>query len=128
MPFPDNYFDRVVAVSTIEHIGLGAYNDPNYNNGDFIAMMELTRVLKKGGKMLITLPFGAKHPLVKHHYTSQRITDERRLKQLIGKMLIEKENYYIRQGKGRWVKTSKDEAKRMPSSQHAVVCLLLRKA
>lgn len=133
IPFQNEYFDRVLAVSTIEHIGLGAYNDPIYNNGDFIAMMELTRVLKKGGKMLITLPFGAKYMLVRHQSTRERIYDERRLRQLlIGKMLLEKEDYYVRQGKGRWVEASKECAKRVRSSHEvdidAIACLLLCKA
>jgi len=129
MPFPDDYFDRVVAVSTIEHIGLGAYNDPIYNDGDFIAMMELIRVLKEGGKMFITFPFGAEHHLVEHHSTWHRIYDERRSKQLIGKMLIEKEDYYVRQGT-RWFKSLKRVAKRVrsPHGVDDVACLLLCKA
>ena len=38
--YPDNYFDRVCAISTLEHIP---------NDGDSIAVKEMSRVLKRGG-------------------------------------------------------------------------------
>ena len=40
LPYSDNYFDRVSAISTLEHIP---------NNGDFIAIKEMSRALKRGG-------------------------------------------------------------------------------
>lgn len=65
MPFMDSYFDVVTCISTLEHIGLDntAYlNEEKYreaNTGDFEkAVVELKRVLKPGGKLLITVPFG----------------------------------------------------------------------
>jgi ubiquinone/menaquinone biosynthesis C-methylase UbiE len=51
LPYPDNYFDRVSAISTLEHI---------LNDGDSIAVKEMSRVLKKrGGVMAITVPYGS---------------------------------------------------------------------
>ena len=41
LSYPDNYFDRVIAVSTLEHIP---------NDGDSIAVKEMSRVLKRGGR------------------------------------------------------------------------------
>lgn len=38
--YSDNYFDRVSAISTLEHIP---------NDGDSIAIKEMSRVLKPGG-------------------------------------------------------------------------------
>jgi len=32
-PFSDDFFDVITCVSTIEHIGLGAYGDPKYDGG-----------------------------------------------------------------------------------------------
>ena len=40
LTYPDDYFDRVSAISTLEHIP---------NGGDSIAIKEMSRVLKKGG-------------------------------------------------------------------------------
>ena len=45
LPFPDNTFDRVICSDVLEHI-------PN----DQGAMAELTRVLRPGGTMAITIP------------------------------------------------------------------------
>ena len=46
LPFPDNYFDRVYAISTIEHIP---------NDGDISAVKEIARVLKPEGIAVLTV-------------------------------------------------------------------------
>lgn len=45
MPFPDAYFDRVIASEVLEHI-------PD----DMAAMREIVRVLKPGGRVAVTVP------------------------------------------------------------------------
>lgn len=63
LPFKDDLYDQIVCISTIEHIGM---NNTNYgaekerfdNKSFLIAASEFKRVLKPGGKILITLPFG----------------------------------------------------------------------
>ncbi|MDY6895330.1 MAG: methyltransferase domain-containing protein [Thermotogota bacterium] len=50
LPYPGNCFDRISAISTLEHIP---------NDGDSIAVKEMSRVLKKGGVMVITVPYGS---------------------------------------------------------------------
>jgi len=45
LPFPDNWFDRVVCVSVIEHMPCGWID----------ATRELMRVLKPGGRLLLTM-------------------------------------------------------------------------
>lgn len=47
LPYPDNSFDVITSISVIEHI-------PEY--GDTLAMKEMWRVLKPGGKLVITVP------------------------------------------------------------------------
>ena len=49
LKYPDAYFDKIIAISSIEHIP---------DNGDILSVREFSRVLKKGGKCLITVPFG----------------------------------------------------------------------
>lgn len=66
IPIRDAYYDTIVCVSTLEHVG---FDNTLYSNnethrehrpGDFmIAMRELSRVLKSGGSLLLTVPFGA---------------------------------------------------------------------
>lgn len=53
-----NSFDVAISLSTIEHIGLGVYGDPQYMDGDRAAARSIRKLLKKGGKFLITIPFG----------------------------------------------------------------------
>ena len=50
LSYSNNYFDRVSAISTLEHIP---------NDGDSIAVKEMSRVLKVGGVMVITVPYGS---------------------------------------------------------------------
>jgi len=70
LPYKDNYFDLITAVSVIEHIGL---DNPQVNseyipkadeNGDLNAIKEIARVLNKDGKLIITIPFGKKEMLI----------------------------------------------------------------
>lgn len=53
LPFADNYFDKVFLLAVVEHIPLMS---------EFPLLSELRRVLKKGGKIILTTPtpFGKK--------------------------------------------------------------------
>lgn len=62
MPYTDGYFDLVLCISAIEHIGLdnsryGLQERP-VASGDVAALREIRRVLAPGGRVLITVPFG----------------------------------------------------------------------
>jgi SAM-dependent methyltransferase len=60
------YFDEIVCISTLEHIGMNntlLYSkDARYNeqkNDDYVsALKEFKRLLKPSGKLLITVPYG----------------------------------------------------------------------
>jgi len=57
--FEDNFFDAVIAVSTLEHIGLGWYGDSK-EDSDIKAVNEIKRILKPRGKFILTVPYGVK--------------------------------------------------------------------
>lgn len=58
LEFTPNSFDCVIAISTIEHIGLPAYNITPIKDGDKKAGEKIYRLLKKKGKFIITVPYG----------------------------------------------------------------------
>ncbi len=65
LPFADGWFDTVVSFSTLEHIGMdnvhyGGSGDlkPDPQAEMKVALGELRRVTKPGGRILITVPFG----------------------------------------------------------------------
>jgi SAM-dependent methyltransferase len=58
LPFTESSFRVVVAISVIEHIGIGHYGDPSAGSGDCATVCEIARVLRPGGRALITVPFG----------------------------------------------------------------------
>ncbi len=63
LPYEDRYFDVVTCISTLEHVGLenrDQYGAPGAlsDGGDVQGLREFGRVLRKDGRVLITVPFG----------------------------------------------------------------------
>lgn len=66
IPFPDDYFDVIGCISTLEHVGMD--NTKNYTANSrykenktedyLMAIAELKRVLMAGGNLFLTVPFG----------------------------------------------------------------------
>jgi len=60
--FPEESFDVILAISTVEHVGLPCYDQDIIDyRGDIVTMKKIYRWLKKGGIAIITLPFGKPH-------------------------------------------------------------------
>ncbi|MBI4407878.1 MAG: methyltransferase domain-containing protein [Candidatus Kerfeldbacteria bacterium] len=64
-PFATNWFDAITCISTLEHVGMdnSIYTDnPTYQEKDFASHLdvikEFQRILKPGGKLLLTVPYG----------------------------------------------------------------------
>ena len=90
MPFEDNTFDAVSCVSTLEHIGLGFYDDPSQkHSADKKAAEEIFRVLKKSGIFVLTVPFGK---FCEDKY--QRVYDYDRLDEIAGSFNIEQIKFF----------------------------------
>ncbi len=65
IPIQDNYYDTVVCMSTLEHVGYDntLFTEDNtyqeHQPDDYLTVMqELRRVVKTGGVLLLTVPFG----------------------------------------------------------------------
>ncbi len=65
LPYPDASFDAAVSISVIEHIP---------DDGDTAAIRELARVLRPGGTLVLTFPYGAEAAdvCVEHDLYGQR--------------------------------------------------------
>jgi SAM-dependent methyltransferase len=65
LPFRDGHFDGVVSISTLEHVGMDNHSygsrasaSDNPDAELALAIAELRRVLKPGGDLLVSVPFG----------------------------------------------------------------------
>lgn len=106
--FPDDFFDCVCAISTLEHIGLkGRYSVTEEDlEGDIKAVNEIKRILRPEGHFLITLPYG-KGRLIKPLH---RIYDKVKLQKLFSSWKIEGGDYLIHNSSGYWINVSEEEA------------------
>jgi SAM-dependent methyltransferase len=65
MPVKDGFYDTVICISTLEHVGCdnsqytGDHRLAEDRRTDFmVALLELKRVLRPGGTLLLTVPYG----------------------------------------------------------------------
>jgi len=101
---PKEYFDRVLAVSTIEHLGLGHFGDPKGTSRDKMAMDRIHILLKPGGKLLLTVPFGRSKEL-----SWFRVYDSESLHKLVCAFEVESKEFYVLKKDG-WTRTTEQSA------------------
>lgn len=97
---PDETYDCVYAISTIEHIGLrGYYGERELDvDGDIKTVREIHRVLKPKGILIITVP-------CKKNYEGNRgarFYDANRLSRLIEGFTLVDEVFYTQGKDGKW--------------------------
>jgi ubiquinone/menaquinone biosynthesis C-methylase UbiE len=120
LPFPDASFDVAVSLSTIEHIGLDWYAPINAESTDHGAMAELLRVLKPGGRLLLTVPFG--RPVTTRVH---RVYDSARLDALL-QPFRRVETLYGARDENCWsITRDGKEAERMDSAQRVSAVALV---
>lgn len=121
--FPDNFFHAVYAVSALEHIGLsGRYGvskgDPE---GDAKAVREIRRILRRGGRFLVTLPYGKE----KRQTTLNRVYDEDSLEELFSDWEIKDMVFYSQDSEGFWIPVAEEKIQRMGKDEEAIALLEL---
>lgn len=60
-PLPDtlaNYCDSLSSLHALEHFGLGRYGDPLQYDGYLLGLNNMHRILKKRGKLYLSVPIG----------------------------------------------------------------------
>ena len=86
LPFKTEMFDVAIAISVIEHLGLGGYGDVVCNDGDLVAIKKIYNCLKDKGLLFLTVPFG-----VRSLCKDQRVYDLDSIKKLLeGRFVIKK--------------------------------------
>lgn len=127
LPFNSFLFDAVICISTLEHIGIGFYNDPKQSiSADTIAMGEIRRVLRSNGILVLSVPYG-----IGTVNNQQRIYDAAALNKLMEGFKICIQKYYcdiILKDKAcnMWTECDKENADKIDSSQRmqCVTCLV----
>ena len=118
-PFKDQGFDKIHALSTVEHI-----------DNQIGCMMELSRILKEGGGLILTMPLGDYD-----EDTCDLYSDMYRFKSLIRTAIdnglrCDAQDYYIAQGR-KWEIISGDRAiekiKPLLNKKKIIVCLSFTK-
>jgi len=121
--FPEEFFDIIVAVSTVEHIGLNCYGQRTEDpDGDIKTMKELKKWLKVGGLLILTVPYGKPH----HPPTFERVYNPSNMwrLQLDDLDIIERRFYcYNPRDPNNFLECSEEEA----LHTDAVMCVSARK-
>lgn len=125
LPFPDNFFDHVCAISTLECIGVSGRYDISKDDpeGDAKALREIARVLRPHGSLLLTTIYGPSACIKGGH----RIYNKSALQDLFANWVVKEANYYILNEGGCWVAVSEEIASQAEEFQgeHARVLLEL---
>ncbi len=110
--FKENYFDYITAISVIEHIG---FDNKIYNYGKIKskeknkknykdAIIEIKKILKKGGKFYLSVPFGKKQ--VFENYMQFDIKEVQKLIRIFNPSKYKLEFYKFENSKNNWLKTN----------------------
>jgi len=125
---PDNIFDAIVMVSTIEHIGLSVYGQLTLDDdGDIKCMRELHRIMKPSGLLILTTPYTGQTLRISKF---ERNYNRKRLTKLINGFHILKEEYFYPMNYGRrliWVKLSRESIDEKAFKNPGLACLVLQK-
>lgn len=113
--FGNGMFDVVVCISTIEHIGLSGYygNTIENRDGDITAIQEMARIIKHGGKLLLTVPYCS----IPNDKAGCRIYNTEKLEKLLTNFVIKSEVVY-QQDKDKYWQLANRNIK-----QEGVICL-----
>lgn len=127
LPLEDSRFDLVINCSAIEHVGIpGRYGVTSaHPDGDLAAMARLRAVLKRGGRMLLTIPVGRDAVFPPWH----RVYGPERLPRLLEGLTVESREHWMKDPENRWAK--RDEATvlavRPRERLYGLGCYVLRK-
>jgi len=92
LKIPNESFDMIVSLCTIEHFGLGRYGDEFDINGDLKAFKEMIRVLKPRGHIIFTVPITRAQPTI--IFNAHRIYSYEMIKKFCTDLTCVKEKFF----------------------------------
>ena len=115
--FKENYFDCITAISVIEHIGFDnkMYNYKNTklrekkNKNYKAAIIEIKKILKKGGKFYLSVPFGKKQ--IFNNYMQFDNHEIKKLIRIFKPTKYDLKFYKFKKSKNNWERTSQKSCK-----------------
>lgn len=113
LPFEDECFEGAVALSSL------VYFKPDCSRADEQAIAEVFRVLKRGGRFILTLPFG--RPAVTQ---THRIYDRAQIDRLLHAFRVVERGYGVPEGDG-WSFTYDQQRAEQTGARLSAVCLLV---
>lgn len=132
----DDSFDLIINCSSIEHVGVagryGITESDADDDGDLEVIEKIVRVLKPGGKFLMTGPCG-KDAVLKPWC---RVYGERRLPRLLQGLKVEREFFWRKNEANQWTECDREtalsfEPRNHPTDPHSCAynlgCFALRK-
>jgi SAM-dependent methyltransferase len=135
LDLPERSFDYILNCSTVEHVGLtGRYGvSVEETDGDLDAMRKLRNLLKRDGKIVMTVPCGQDAVIVPLH----RVYGKKRLPQLLQGYEIEEQCYWMKHSDNCWHPADRESALHYVPTSHptkpaccsyALACFVLGKA
>ena len=132
LDLPDGQFDYVLNCSSVEHVGLsGRYGVAvPETDGDLAAMQRMRRLLKPGGRMILTLPCGLDAVIAPWH----RVYGKDRLPCLLTGYEVQEQCFWVKQEDNRWHPCQRETAlsyvptcqpKNPPICSYALGCFVL---
>jgi SAM-dependent methyltransferase len=98
LTFPDDHFDAIVSLSSLEHFGLGRYGDEFDLSGDAKALGEMKRCLKPGGHLIFSTTLTTGEPCLV--YNMHRIYSRPMLQELCAPLSLVQEKFYSHRLRG----------------------------
>jgi len=103
---PDASFDFITSNSSIEHAGLGRYDEKEELDQDLKIMQLFKRILKPSGRIFLTIPVGIDAVIEYYH----RVYGKERLPRLLMNWEILAEEYWKKGNNNVWCQTNNKEA------------------
>lgn len=123
--FKKNSFDCVLAISVLEHVGMGHYGDQPVENADLKSIEKIKEILKPGGFLYISVPGGRKKIYQKDGISYIRIFDPTTIEKLLTGFTIERELFFEKINQ-QWIETSKKNIESLEYDGEDIGAILIK--